>query len=42
MRSSSQTPFTNLSMNIGTPKFLKDEEAIIGGEGAGFIGLVKG
>jgi len=32
MRSSSQTPFTNLTLNIGTPKFLKDEYAIIGGE----------
>jgi len=36
MRSSSQTPFTNLSLNIGTPKFLAEERAIIGGEDAGF------
>ena len=31
MRSSSQTPFTNLTLNVGTPKFLKDEHAIVGG-----------
>jgi ribonucleoside-triphosphate reductase (formate) len=36
MRSSSQTPFTNLTMNIGSPKFLLNEQAIIGGEDAGF------
>jgi ribonucleoside-triphosphate reductase len=36
MRSASQTPFTNLSLNYGTPRFLKDEDAIVGGESSGF------
>ena len=36
LRSSSQTPFTNLTLNFGVPKFLENEEAIIGGIGTGF------
>jgi len=31
MRSSSQTPFTNLTLNYSIPKFLENEHAIIGG-----------
>jgi len=33
MRAASQTPFTNLSLNFTTPKYLKEETAIVGGEG---------
>lgn len=31
MRAASQTPFTNLTLNYGIPKFLENEHAIIGG-----------
>jgi len=36
MRAASQTPFTNLSLNFTTPNYLKEEEAIVGGEGTNF------
>lgn len=36
MRAANQSPFTNLSLNYGVPKFLENEEAIIGGHLAGF------
>ena len=36
MRSSSQTPFSNLTLNYSIPKFLENEEAIVGGHLAGF------
>jgi len=36
MRTANQTPFTNLSLNYGVPKFLENEEAIIGGTLSGF------
>lgn len=32
MRSANQSPFTNLSLNYGVPKYLKDEHCIVGGE----------
>lgn len=32
MRSSSQTPFTNLTLNYSVPKFLENEHCIVGGE----------
>jgi len=36
MRSSSQTPFTNLTLNFTTPKFLENVNAIVGGEEQSF------
>jgi ribonucleoside-triphosphate reductase len=32
LRSASQTPFSNVSLNFGVPKYLKNSPAIIGGE----------
>jgi len=36
MRAANQTPFTNLSLNYCVPRFLEDEEAIVGGNSTGF------
>uniref|UniRef100_A0A6M3XQ27 Putative anaerobic ribonucleoside-triphosphate reductase n=1 Tax=viral metagenome TaxID=1070528 RepID=A0A6M3XQ27_9ZZZZ len=36
MRSSSQTPFSNLSLDYSVPRFLENEEAIVGGNLTGF------